>query len=328
MLVGQLVLDTVPRRIGDLVPVTGDLPSYASDEGCDLPKPRLLCFYGLCCFLSGIWRQALDYDRLSARPPLISVGVPVMVRICLSLAGILVLVLAVSAQEKPKTGFLEKNFKNEDGSSSSYVVFIPKDYDGTKQYPIILFLHGAGETKSTKKGAKMPVEVGIGPAIKKRENDFPFIVVIPQAESIQTKVGGRWGADAPDGKRAIAILDAVMKEYQVDPKRQYLTGLSMGGFGTWSLAAKYPDRWAAIVPICGGGDPQTAEKIKAIPCWCFHGDADTVVPPRFSREMIEALKKAGGTPKYTEYPKVGHNSWDMAYATDELYKWLLEQRQK
>jgi predicted peptidase len=107
----------------------------------------------------------------------------------------------------------------------------------------------------------------------------------------------------------------------------------MGGFGTWSIANAHPDRWAAIAPICGGAGNaeaagKVAEKIKDIPCWCFHGDADPTVKVELSRTMIDALKKAGGNPKYTEYPKVGHNSWDMAYGTDELYKWLLEQKKK
>jgi predicted peptidase len=223
------------------------------------------------------------------------------------------------AAEKPKTGFIDKSFKNANGTTSPYVVFIPKDYDGTKPYPIILFLHGSGETKG---GMKMPKEVGIGPAIKKREAEFPFIVVIPQSEK------RTWQANSDDGKRAIAILDEVEKEYKTDANRQILSGLSMGGFGTWSIAAAHPDRWAAIVPVCGGGNPKDAAAIKSIPCWCFHGDADNAVPVKRSRDMIEALKTAGGTPKYTEYEKVGHNSWDNAYGTDDLYKWLLEQKKK
>ncbi len=244
-------------------------------------------------------------------------------RVCLLAAFMLCAIFASqpvrSADEKPKTGFVDKTFKNADGTTSPYVVFVPKDYDGTKEFPTILFLHGSGETKG---GKKMPVEQGIGTAIKKREKDFPFIVVIPQAE---TK---GWGADGPNAKRALAMLDAVQKEYKTDAKRQYLTGLSMGGYGTWSIAAAHPDRFAAIAPVCGGGDPKGAEKIKGIPCWCFHGDADTAVPVQRSRDMIDALKKAGAEPKYTEYPKVGHNSWDMAYGTDELYTWLLEQKKK
>jgi predicted peptidase len=226
--------------------------------------------------------------------------------------------------DKPKTGFVDKSFKNADGTTSPYVVFVPKDYDGTKEYPVILFLHGAGETKNpkAKKEGKMPVEVGIGPAIKKREKDFAFITIIPRAESFG------WGADGANAKRALAMLDEVMKEYKIDAKRQYLTGLSMGGMGTWSIATAHPDRFAAIVPICGPGDAKTAEKIKDIPTWGFVGDKDSERLVTGMKDMIAALEKAGAKPKYTVYPGVGHNSWDMAYATDELYTWLLEQKKK
>jgi predicted peptidase len=223
------------------------------------------------------------------------------------------------AEEKPKTGFLDKTFKNADGTTSPYVVFIPKDYDGKKEYPVILFLHGSGETKG---GTKKPVEVGIGPAIQKREKDFPFIVVIPQSEK------RTWKADSDDAKRALAILDEVAKNYKVDKKRQILSGLSMGGSGTWSIAAAHPNRWAAIVPICGVGDPNDAPKTKAIPTWSFVGDKDNERVVNSMKDMTDALKKAGAEPKYTVYPGVGHNSWDNAYGTDELYKWLLEQKKK
>jgi predicted peptidase len=236
----------------------------------------------------------------------------------------LVLILPAAAADQ-KTGFLTKTFKNDDGTTSEYVVFVPHDYDGSKAYPVILFLHGAGETKG---GKKMPAEVGIGTAIKKTEKAFGFITVIPQAESVKTRVGQRWYSTNPDGKRALAILDAVQKEYKTDPDRVYLTGLSMGGFGTWQMAFAHPDKWAAIVPICGGGDPKAAETIKDIPCWCFHGAADSVVKADLSRRMIEAIKGAGGKPKYTEFPGVGHNSWDQAYATAELWTWLAEQKRK
>ncbi|HJZ53421.1 MAG TPA: prolyl oligopeptidase family serine peptidase [Gemmataceae bacterium] len=225
----------------------------------------------------------------------------------------------VRAQDAPKTGFVKKSFKNADGTESPYLVFVPHAYDGSKALPVILFLHGAGETKG---GAKQPVEVGIGPAIKTREKTFPFITVIPQSEK------RTWKAESDDGKRAIAIFDSVIKEYKVDPDRQYLTGLSMGGYGTWSISAAYPDRWAAIVPVCGGGNVADAEKIKDIPCWCFHGDEDAAVPVARSREMIAALEKAGGKPRYTEYKWVGHDSWDPAYATNELYPWMLKQVKK
>jgi predicted peptidase len=229
------------------------------------------------------------------------------------------------------TGFLDKSYESPDGKTFQYVLFVPHDYKKGTPTPTILFLHGAGETKpkegSQPKGKpKMPVEVGIGTAIKKREKSFPFITIIPQAP-----VRG-WQAGGDSAKMALGILADVEKNYSVDPKRTYLTGLSMGGFGTWSLAAAMPDKWAAIVPICGGvrgnSQKEVAEKIKDIPTWVFHGGSDPTVPVTQSKDMVAALEKAGGHPKYTEYPGVGHNSWDKAYDTDDLYKWLLEQKKK
>lgn len=242
------------------------------------------------------------------------------------LAAAVVAALAVltshpgAAQDgKAKGGFVEKTFTNADGSKSPYVVFVPHDYDGSKAVPVILFLHGAGETKG---GKQMPVQVGIGPAIKKQEKTFPFLTVIPQSEERS------WRADKADAKRALAILDEVTKSYKTDPDRVILTGLSMGGFGTWSVAGMYPDKWAAIVPICGGGKEDSAAAMKNIPTWVFHGDKDTAVKVELSRNMVAALKKAGGSPKYTEYPGVGHNSWDAAYGEKNLFPWLLAQKRK
>ena len=223
-----------------------------------------------------------------------------------------------SAADNQGPGFLDRIHKDADGKEAKYVLFVPHDYKDNKPWPLILFLHGAGERGTD--GQKQ-AQVGLGAAIKSQEKTFPFIAVFPQAQKT-------WKADSEDGKRAMNILAEVEKAYRVDPKRTYLTGLSMGGAGTWSLAAAYPDRWAAIVPVCGRDDPKNAEKIKAIPCWCFHGDADPAVKVQFSREMIESLKAAGAKPKYTEYPGVGHNSWDKAYGTKELYDWLLLQQRK
>ena len=221
----------------------------------------------------------------------------------------------------PATGFLDRTIKDADGKEAKYVLFVPDGYkaDGDKAYPVILFLHGSGETGDD---GKKQSGTGLGPAIRNEEKagkHFPFFVVFPQSQE------RTWKADSKDGQRAIAILDAVEKDYKIDEKRQYLTGLSMGGFGTWSLAEKYPDRWAAIVPVCGGGNPADVKAIKDIPCWVFHGEADKTVNVEKGRQMVAALKEAGGKPKFTEYPGVGHNSWDKAYATPELYEWLLEQ---
>jgi predicted peptidase len=217
-----------------------------------------------------------------------------------------------------KTGFVNKIFKGKDGDVK-YVVFVPNDYKGDKEFPVILFLHGAGESGTD---GKKQAQVGLGKAIRDKKEDFPFIAIFPQSQK------GGWSATSAEGKRAIAILEEVEKDYKTDKKRVYLTGLSMGGFGTWSQAAAHPQRWAAIAPVCGGGDPKTAAQIKDIPCWCFHGDADTAVKVEKSRVMIKALKDAGADPKYNEYPGVGHNSWDRAYATPELYAWFLKHSSK
>jgi predicted esterase/lysophospholipase L1-like esterase len=220
------------------------------------------------------------------------------------------------------TGFLDKTI-TDDAGEHKYVVFIPKAYDPGQKWPVILFLHGAGERGDDN---RKQVEVGLGPAVRKREAQFPFIAIFPQCEDAKSRPIVGWSPEGPDGQRAIAILEQVEKEYSTDPERIYLTGLSMGGYGTWAAAAKYPDRFAAIVPVCGGGKTEIAPKIAHLPIWCFHGDADFAVPVARSRELIEALKEAGAQPKYTEYPGVGHNSWDAAYGTEELYPWLLSHR--
>lgn len=225
----------------------------------------------------------------------------------------LLALIAVPAAAGEKTGFLNRTFA---GDGARYVLYVPSSYDGSKAYPLILFLHGSGETGTD--GLKQ-AKVGLAPAIRKMK-DFPFLALFPQSQK------RTWRAGSDDAVRALKILDEVRKGFKVDDTRLYLTGLSMGGFGTWSLAAAHPDKWAAIVPICGGGDPRAAEKIKDLPCWCFHGDADKAVDVKLSRDMIDALKKAGGNPRYTEYPGVAHNSWDRAYGTAELYDWLLKHR--
>ncbi len=228
--------------------------------------------------------------------------------------------LAADSAE-PKTeakGFVHRDYTPAEGEKIDYVLFVPHDYDGKKEVPVILFLHGAGETKG---GTNQPVNVGIGSHIKKNEKTFPFLTIIPQAQDK--------GWRKPVNEKMLhGILENVQKEFKTDPKRLYLTGLSMGGFGTWDYAMSEPDRWAAIVPICGRGKPDQVEKIKDIPCWVFHGGMDNTVPVQGSRDMVEALKKAGASPKYTEFPNDGHNSWDDAYKTDELWTWLAEQKKK
>src|SRR5262249_41963171 len=204
-------------------------------------------------------------------------------RLGLACALLLGLGLAAARAGDPERGFLKRVHKGADGVESTYVVFVPHDYKGDKAYPLILFLHGAGSTGND--GDKQ-VQGGLAPAIKKQEKTFPFLVVFPQSQKRS------WKADSEDGKRALAILAEVQKSYKVDGKRVYLTGLSMGGAGTWSLAAAHPEMWAAMVPLCGMGSADSASRIKNIPCWYFVGDQDKK-PYANNQEMIAALKAVG-----------------------------------
>lgn len=224
----------------------------------------------------------------------------------------------LTAQDAPKAGFNDRVHKEGD-KEYKYVLFVPQDYDKEKTYPVILFLHGLGESGTD---GKKQATVGLGKALKEREKTFPAFVIFPQSAN------RNWTAKSDDAKRALAILDSVQKEFKIDEKRVYLTGLSMGGIGSWSLAAAFPDKWAAVVPVCGRGDAKTAVKFKDTPVWAFHGDKDGSVPVSGSRDMVEALKAAEGMPKYTEYKNVGHNCWDKAYGTDELYEWMFKQTRK
>jgi predicted peptidase len=187
----------------------------------------------------------------------------------------------------------------------------------------MLFLHGAGEAGTD---GEKPTLVGLGPAARERAATFPFLVVFPQAQDRVPASHGSWLPGQPDGDRALAILDSVEREFGTDPARVYLTGISVGATGVWRLAAAHPDRWAAIVPVCGLGPVTKAGAIKDIPCWCFHGAEDGNVSVEHSRNMVDAIRGTGRSPRYTEYPGVGHDSWDRAYATEELYEWLLKQR--
>jgi predicted esterase len=215
------------------------------------------------------------------------------------------------------TGFVQCIHRDKDGRAWKYTLFVPAEYNADRTYPLLVYLHGFGARGVD---GNKPTTDGPGPFIQEREETFNMLALFPQSET------GHWEADTTDDQRVITILEEVVRDYAVDRQRIYLTGTSMGGFGVWSLAAHYPHKWAAIVPICGGGDPASAKAIKHIPCWCFHGACDNVIDVGQSRRMIEALQAAGASSRYTEYPDVGHGCWGRAYATPELWEWLRHQR--
>jgi predicted peptidase len=215
------------------------------------------------------------------------------------------------------TSFVHKVYKGPEGEGK-YVIYVPKTYKGDQAFPLILFLHGSG---STGNDGQKQIMSGLAPAIKKQDN-FPFIAVFPQSQE------KTWKAESTDGKRALAILAEVQKAYNVDAQRIYLTGLSMGGSGTWSFAAAHPEKWAAIVPLCGRADLTQTSKIKDLPTWVFIGDKDKQELVENNRDVVKTLKSTGANLHYTEYADVGHNCWDQAYATKELYDWLLKHKRK
>ncbi len=198
-----------------------------------------------------------------------------------------------------------------------YLLHLPEGYGETsKKWPLMLFLHGAGE-----RGSDLDkVKVHGPPKLVSRGKSLPFIVASPQCPSARS-----W-SDPAQVQVLIALLDDLVEKYQVDESRVYLTGLSMGGYGTWALASSRPERFAAIVPICGGGQPRMARQLRDVPIWVFHGAKDNVVPLAQSEQMVEAVKAAGGDVQFTVYPEAQHDSWTATYDNPKLYEWLLSHR--
>jgi predicted peptidase len=194
-----------------------------------------------------------------------------------------------------------------------YLISLPDGYDAQEKWPLVLFLHGSGE-----RGTDIEAVKKNGPPKLVEEQNYPFILVSPQAPE------NRW-----DTKALGALLDEVIAGYKVDPDRVYVTGLSLGGGGTWNLVAAFPEKFAAAIPVCGWNpNPNTANKIKDVAFWVFHGDADKSVPLQHSQRMVDALKPLGTEVKFTIYPGVGHNCWEKAYAEPELWTWLLSHTRK
>jgi predicted peptidase len=208
----------------------------------------------------------------------------------------------------------------------------PATLEAGRKYPLVLFLHGAGERGSDNQAQ---LKHGVRAILRWAQAESqPCFLLAPQCPpdlwwcdiDRTTWRPAAAGNPNPVMRRVIALLDDTLATQPVDPARVYLTGISMGGYGSWWLLGHAPEKIAAAVPVCGGGDPATAPRFKDVPLWVFHGDADPVVPPRTSREMVAALKKAGGKPQLTEYPGVGHDSWTATYDNPEVLRWLFAQR--
>ena len=214
-------------------------------------------------------------------------------------------------------GFHLRTVKTPAGDRK-YTVFVPMGYDGSKAVPAVLFLHGSGQRGDD--GIKGG-QIGLGAAILAHPDRFPAIAVLPQAAKT-------WAADSDDARDALAALDDVLATYKVDRARIALTGLSMGGAGTWSIASARPELFSAIVPICGRGKPEAVGPIKGLPAWIVVGDDDAPATVQNARSMAQSLRDAGASPRQTEYRAVGHNSWDRAYHDPILIDWMISQARK
>ena len=238
-----------------------------------------------------------------------------MNRAILFLAAAVLAAGVAAADDKPTTGKLEaKKFEKEVKVKveQDYLLCLPKDYDKEKSWPLVLFLHGAGET-----GTDLDKVKAHGPPkLLANGKEFPFVLVAPQAR--------RFGWDPAT---LHALLDEITAGYKIDPDRVYLTGLSMGGMGTWATAAAKPERFAAIVPICGAGDPKDAKKLKDLPIRIFQGGKDTTVKPETAERMLKALQDAGAKDvELKVYPDAGHDSWTATYDDEKMWEWLLKQK--
>ncbi len=232
------------------------------------------------------------------------------------LAGVIVAQQPGEDKNGPIGPQTENTLKTSDGGEISYLLSVPESEAGQK-LPLMLFLHGRGESDGP-----LSLVAKWGPPMKvARGEALPYLLVSPQCPRDDF-----WSSETQQ-KRLVELLDEIVQTHPVDQDRVYLTGLSMGGFGSWQLACDHPDRFAAVVPICGRGKPELAEKLVDVPIWVFHGDQDKSVPFSHSVDMVNAIRSAGGDKvRFTSLESVGHNSWSAAYATPELYQWISRHR--
>ena len=247
--------------------------------------------------------------------------------------GLSVLLLAGSVHAQDVEAIMRYEvYKDASGAELNYRLYLPDGIDNVKKCPLLLFLHGAGERGSdNKKQLKHCIKDVVSYSQNKKE---PIIVVVPQCPENMKWVDVDWSAGSnamPESpsvsmKMTKEVVEGLVKKHKVDKNRIYIAGLSMGGYGTWDAIQRWPDYFAAALPLCGGGDDKMADRIRNVPIWAFHGDKDTAVKVERSRAMIDAIKKNGGNPKYTEYPGVGHDCWTATFKNPEVLGWLFAQK--
>jgi predicted peptidase len=224
----------------------------------------------------------------------------------------------------PVDGFEGRIFR-KGRTAMPYRLFIPAGYDKANKYPLVIWLHGAGGAGSDNL-RQISNDNYYGPhlwAAPENQSKYPSFVLVPQTLGVWAEADPN--RLSPEETLTVAIVDALEKEFSIDPRRIYVSGQSNGGNGTWDLITKRPSLFAAAVPLCGGGNPALAGRVTHIPIWAFHGEKDDVIPPVYSRSMIAEIRQKGGSPRYTEYPGVGHDVWLHALKEPELVDWLFAQ---
>ncbi|WP_395699715.1 prolyl oligopeptidase family serine peptidase [Aquabacterium sp.] len=245
----------------------------------------------------------------------------------------LVATARAQAQPRAETGFIDHSLV-QGGQTWRYQVYVPADYASRKDWPVTLFLHGSGERGTDGQRASL---VGLGAAIRWNPQRHPGLAVFPQARPDTS-----WSGE--QAEMALAALRQTLADYHTDPRRVYLTGLSMGGHGSWWLAYRHPQLFAAVLPVCGWLLPMAewpapvvppadgpaaaavARRLSALPLWIFHGEMDDAVPPEDDRAAFAALQAAGAAARYTEYLGLGHNCWDATYGSETVLRWMFAQR--
>ncbi len=238
--------------------------------------------------------------------------------------------LVENKSEQAISGYRSFYYQGKDGGKLKYRFYNPSKNKSGKKYPLVVHFHGAGSRGDNNiSQLYLAQKVTDGKYIKK----YPCFVFAPQCPSGKKWVDTDWTKLShkqplkPNAQMAMAMaaIDEIIKKYPVDEQRIYVYGQSMGGFATWDIICRRPNMFAAAVPVCGGADETKASKIAHVPVWAFHGALDPVVKPARSKNIVAALKKAGGDPKYTEYPKVKHNAWSYSYSP-KLFEWMFKQK--
>jgi len=253
---------------------------------------------------------------------------------------LLLISVAVTAQQRDLSAYQRYQFI-QNGDTLPYRLLLPENYDPQRAYPLVLFLHGRGESgRDNEKQLVHGASLFLRDSIRQR---YPAIVVFPQCaetsywsnvQTVADSTGQRKFYFVPDGPPSqamqllVSLTGHLLEQYKVKRDQVYVMGLSMGGMGTFELVRRLPKTFAAAAPICGGADPSTAPLLKGVNWWVFHGAKDDVVLPEYSEKMVAALKKTGAKVRFTLYPGANHNSWDPAFAEPGLLAWLFSVRKK